>query len=215
MKALLPVAASGALVLSASSPGAPAVAKDYGQYGESWSIAEPDLLSQIKGKLETLEDSGELDRLNQRFAARVRERVARPEPLPGIATATADRVWLHDPSITLAADMKDAAGRVIFPAGTRVNPLDHTPLEQTLYFVNGDDPAQLQWAIADSDNRLDKIIFVAGSPFEQMRAAQRRFYFDQGGVLTTQFSIRATPAKVERDGNLLKVSEVVLRSGGS
>lgn len=53
-----------------------------------------------------------------------------------------------------------------------------------------------------------------GSPIEQMTAKKRRFYFDQEGKLTSRFGIEHTPAVVAQAGKVMKVTEVVLRTGG-
>ena len=66
-------------------------------------------------------------------------------------------------------------------AGTRVNPLDTVPLRQRLVFLDGDDPAQVAWAMGRTTALNAKLILVRGSPFALMKAEQRRFYFDQSG----------------------------------
>jgi conjugal transfer pilus assembly protein TraW len=77
-------------------------------------------------------------------------------------------------------------------------------------FLNGDDPAQVAWALKSTTQLNAKLILTAGSPFDRMKAAQRRFYFDQDGKLTGKFGIRAVPAVVEQAGKVLKVTEVVV-----
>ena len=77
-----------------------------------------------------------------------------------------------------------------------------------LLFFDGDDPDQLAWALRQSPGA--KLILVRGAPLQLMKARQRRFYFDQGGKLSTHFAIRAVPARVRQQGRLLEVSEIVL-----
>ena len=43
-----------------------------------------------------------------------------------------------------------------------------------------------------------------------MRVKKVRLYFDQNGLLTKKFSIRAVPAFVEQEGKILKVREVAI-----
>ena len=69
---------------------------------------------------------------------------------------------------------------------------------------------ELQWALRTWSDTAAKIIFVSGSPFDAMKPWQRRFYFDQGGTLTSKFGIRHTPAVVSAAGASLKISEVPL-----
>jgi conjugal transfer pilus assembly protein TraW len=188
----------------------PASAKDYGQHGAVFPIAEPDLLEQIRAKLQRLEASGETARLNVDLKRRTIARVNRPEPVAGLSVTQTMRQWRFDPTITVEANISDDKGRLIIAAGTHVNPLDTMGLRQRLVFIDGDDPAQLAWATKRYKAADAKLILVRGAPLELMRARQRRFYFDQGGTLVQHFGIRAVPAMVEQQGRILMVSEVPL-----
>ncbi len=215
MKRTFALVVSFAFVLALPGSGVPASAIDHGQFGEAWPVAEPDLLLQIQSRLENMQASGELDRQNAAFRETMKKRVMDPLPVPGIAIAGDDRSWLFDPSITLAADMRDDKGQLVAAAGTRVNPLDYTPFGQKLIFIDGRIPEQIEWAKAQSTDDRDKIVFVGGSPFRAMKTHSRRFYFDQGGSLTGKFGIRATPALVQREGDALRVSEIVVPQGAA
>lgn len=189
---------------------APAAAKDYGQQGTVFPIVEPDLLEQIRAKLQRLEASGETARLNADLKKRTIARVNRPEPVAGLRVASNPRQWTFDPTITVEADISDDKGRLIIAAGTRVNPLDTVGLRQKLIFIDGDDAQQLAWAIKSYKQADAKLILVNGAPLDLMRARQRRFYFDQGGTLVKRFGIRAVPAIVEQQGRILHLREVPL-----
>lgn len=188
----------------------PAAAKDYGQQGTVFPIVEPDLLEQIRAKLQRLEASGETARLNADLKKRTIARVNRPEPVAGLRVASSPRQWTFDPTITVEADISDDKGRLIIAAGTRVNPLDTVGLRKKLIFIDGDDAAQLAWAIKVHKAADAKLILVKGAPLDLMRARQRRFYFDQGGTLVKRFGIRAVPAIVEQQGRILHLREVPL-----
>lgn len=188
----------------------PASARDYGVAGALFPIVEPDLLATIHARLLRLEASGETARLNAELKRRTVARVNRPAPVEGLTRAEAPRSWLFDPTIELAEDIADDKGRLIMARGTRVNPLDSVALRAALVLFDGDDPAQLAWALARGKQNRAKLILVKGAPLELMRARQTRFYFDQGGALVRHFSIRALPATVEQQGRQLKVSEIVL-----
>lgn len=199
-----------AALLTVLLASAPAAAKDYGQQGTVFPIVEPDLLEQIRAKLQRLEDSGETARLNADLKRRTIAKVNRPEPVAGLGAAMALRQWRFDPTISVEADISDEKGRLIIAAGTRVNPLDTVGLRQKLVFLDGDDARQLAWAIARYKQTDAKFILVKGAPLELMRTRQRRFYFDQGGSLVKRFGIHAVPAIVEQQGRILMVREVPL-----
>ena len=199
----LPLALTIALALPA-----PAQARDFGQQGAVFPVIERDLLEQIHSRLVAMEKSGETAKLNDQLKRRTAARVNRPVPVAGIARAIDDRSWSFDPTITLAADIRGAKGELIHAAGTRVNPLDSVVLRADLLFLDGDDAAQVAWAL--KQDRQAKLILISGAPLELMKARQRRFYFDQGGKLTERFGIRAVPARVRQQGRLLAVSEIAL-----
>jgi len=196
------------LALLAALHAAPAEARDYGQQGTVFPIAERDLLEQIRSKLVAMEKSGETARLNRELKRRTVARVNRPEPVAGLVRAEAPRRWTIDPTVTLDADIRGAKGELIHAAGTRINPLDSVALRAELIFLDGDDPEQLAWALGRTGPA--KLILVNGAPLELMRSRQRRFYFDQGGKLTQHFAIRAVPARVRQHGRQLEVSEIAL-----
>lgn len=185
----------------------PLQARDYGQQGAVYPVAEADLLEAIRSKLGRLEQSGETARMKAELRRRTIARVNRPVPVEGVGAAGNLRTWRFDPTIAVERDIVDDKKRVILAAGTRVNPLDTVPLRAPLVFLNGDDPQELAWAASRYKRHGAKLILVRGAPLDLMRARQRRFYFDQGGKLVTHFGIRATPATVEQDGRALRVTE--------
>jgi conjugal transfer pilus assembly protein TraW len=191
----------------------PAHAVDHGQVGEAWPVVEADLLDVVRAKLESAKASGKLDELNARFAQKVKARVMRPAPVGGISAAIEDRSWEFDPTVVIEHDIRDHKGNLIAAAGQRINPLDKIAMSQKLLFIDGDDPAQVSWAMAQGDDLRTKVIMVKGSPFDLMKANQRRFYFDQAGSLTAKFGIEHTPASVEQKGKILIVTEDALKEG--
>jgi conjugal transfer pilus assembly protein TraW len=191
----------------------PARAVDHGQIGEAWPVAEPDLLEVIRAKLAGAQANGKLDELNARFAEKVKAHVMRPMPVAGITAAVEDRTWEFDPTITIENDIRDHKGNLIAAAGQRINPLHKISLSQKLLFIDGDDPAQVSWAVRQGDDLKTKVIIVKGSPFDLMKANQRRFYFDQAGSLTAKFGIEHTPASVEQKDKILIVREAALKHG--
>lgn len=210
------VALAGLAVSASASSGAPprANAVDHGQMGQTWPIAEPDLLSVIKARLDAAQATGKLDALNRQFADKVKSRVMRPVPVAGIMPAEETRSWEFDPSLRIDSDIRDHKGNLIAVAGQRVNPLSLAGLSKKLIFVDGDEPAEVAWAMQHGSDARAKIILVDGSPFALMKVHQRRFYFDQDGRLTAHFGIRRTPALVEQKGDVLLVTEQAIPRKG-
>ena len=187
-----------------------AVARDHGVMGQTWPIVEPDLLTTVDAKLKTLEANGGITRMQQQLAARTEYRVRNPKAVAGLGATQEPREWLFDPSIVVDDDIRDAKGNLIAARGTKVNPLGLIQLKTDLVFVDGRDPAQLDWATAKWESTKAKIIFVAGSPFDRMGEYKRRFFFDQQGKLTEHFGIAHVPAVVSQQGETLKIRELLV-----
>ncbi len=209
---LVGIASLGAAVLLTGSQRGEA--RDFGQLGQTYPVAEADLLSTIEARLKRAQATGEMDRVNAAFAKRAEAKVRRPVPVAGISPAEQARTWNYDPTITLEREIRDHKGQLIAAAGQRINPLDFVSMRQNLVFVDGDDAGQVDWATKRFTELNAKIIFVNGSPIESMTTRKRRFFFDQEGRLTSKFGIRHTPAVVSQAGKLLQISETVLKSGG-
>ena len=178
------------LALAAAMFAAPVSAKNLGVRGQTWAIAEPDLLTQIKTRLSDLERGGEFADLEQEARSRTRARIEAPERINGIAPARQRRTRLFDPTVIVERDITAPDGTMIAAAGTRIDPFAHYPLTRDLLFIDGTRAVEVDWALAHG--RPAKIILLAGRPLDLARTHGRPFFFDQGGTLAARFALRAT-----------------------
>ena len=65
-----PLALAALALAAVPGPSGPASAKDLGVRGATWPVAELDLLAEIEGRLEEMQRSGELARLQDEARAR-------------------------------------------------------------------------------------------------------------------------------------------------
>ena len=169
------------------------------------------MLEIIRRRLGELQNSGELDRIEQAAKQRARKRVERP---PGMVlpAAPADRDHYIDPTVTVPYDIVDHEGQTIHPAGTSINPLSYKGLSRRLLFIDGDQASQVGWAkqLHSQDSGLTKVILVNGPIIDLMKSWGEPLYFDQGGRLVNYFEIKSLPASVIQDGDRLRVDEVYL-----
>ena len=207
------------LCLALAAP-LPAWAKDLGVRGQTWAVAEPDLLAQIEARLAEMERSGALARLEREARSRARSRMEAPGRVAGMAPARERRTWLFDPAITVERDIVTRDGTIIAAAGTRIDPLAHSTLTGALLFIDGARAVEVSWALRHARRleaghnggrqRSTKIILTGGRPLELARVHGRPFFFDQGGRLSARFSLGATPSLITRDGNRLRITEIAL-----
>lgn len=182
--------------------------KDYGVRGHVFPIIEQSLLEIIMNKLTSAEQDGLLSKLQEKFKKKVVEKISRPTPVQGLIKATKNRSWKYDPSFVQKTDIKDHTGKVIIPAGTKINPLEKLNWGKALIFIDGDDKSQIAWVKLSAKAREGTIVLTKGNPLELTRKLNQDIFFDQGGVLTSRFNIQAIPTVVEQEDKLLKISEI-------
>jgi conjugal transfer pilus assembly protein TraW len=188
-------------------------AYDFGIIGTATLIQEENMLEYIQAKLLRLQESGVLALRQEGMKELTQSKVNRPKSIEGIKLTSEAKEWLYDPSFTLKEDIKDEKGNVIHEAGKIINPLDQMPLKEKLLFIDGDDDAQVKWAIKESKDA--KIILVNGSPQDLMKINKIRFYFDQQGVLVQKFGIKYVPVIVSQKGKRILITEVSLDRGAN
>ena len=203
-----------AMVLYISTFSNTVFAKDFGNRGANYPVAEESILLSLQRKFAELD----LKKEEERMRSIAEERVRNPAPVSGIIPAKETREFWHDPTYILTEDAVLPCGRVLYKAGTRVNPLDYMDLDRRLFFIDGREEKQVEWLrgqlLPDSssfDKKIeDRIILVGGSPPEVQDKLGFEVYFDQGGELTTRFGIRGSPAVAEQAGKNLKIVEVAV-----
>ncbi|XVN42527.1 MAG: type-F conjugative transfer system protein TraW [Candidatus Rickettsia vulgarisii] len=178
--------------------------KDYGVIGHVFPIIEESLLEVIMAKLQTVKHNGDLEKMQEEFKNKVQQKISRPTAILALAKTSINRNWHYDPSFIQKTDIKDQAGNVIVKAGTSVNPLEKVSWGEPLIFIDGDDEQQVKW----SKSQIGRLVLTKGNLIELGQELNKQIFFDQGGVLTTRFKIKAVPAIAQQEGKLLKISEI-------
>lgn len=202
--------AKAVIVSLALAMAAPSFARDLGNFGEVFPIAEPDLLALIKGKIRAMVADGGLERLQDEMQDRARSYARRPKGLT-LPRAMEDRSFTIDLSIRVDHDLADQNGEVFAAAGTVVNPLAWSGFDKAILFIDGDDPDQVTWAMAEGDELDSLIVLTNGAPLDLSKTRGRRFWFDQSGILANRFQIAHLPSRVTRADPVMRVDEVALK----
>lgn len=193
--------------------GANVRAEDLGKIGPTYPIAERHLLDHIMSRLREKERTGELKKFEQLAKERATQSVNNPTPVPSLARTQAARTYYFDPTFVLDRNVVDENGALMFPAGTRKNPLDVVSLSKHLLFFDARDQRQVTRAreLIDVYQGRVKPILVGGSYMDLMKAWKLRVYYDQEGVLVRKFGITAVPAIVSQEGQRLRIDEVLIK----
>ncbi len=189
----------------------PSHAIDLGNFGPVYPIREPDFLDEVKAIAQSKIDNGEWAKIERDLQRNTIDSLENPDPVGAFAVAQESKTWYYDPTTTLSQDIVDAEGRVMFPAGTTVNPLDVVNVGSALFFFDAGDPKQVK-VLEQTQVRLHgkvKPVAVAGSYLALSRQLNEPVYFDQSATYTKKLGIGVVPALVSQDGNQLKIEEIV------
>lgn len=188
------------LMLALFAVAIPSWPVDLGGFSKTYPIAEPDFLEEVQAIAKEKVDSGEWRRLLMEARDRAQKWLDYPPPVDGLRTTRTHRVRRFDPSITLVADVIDGEGRILFPAGTTVNPADVAQFPGALLVIDGRETGQLAVAsrLIGSWGDALKIVLVAGSPPALMREWQRPIFFDQAGAISRRFGLEYVPALISQ-----------------
>jgi len=124
----------------------PLFAQDLGVIGPTYDIAERDLIEAIQSRLRQMQATGELARHEEEYRRRVLEGIETPRPVSGIKPTETARTFYIDPTYTLDRHIQDEHGRILFPAGTKVNPFDYDRMSKVLLFFDGSKKNQVEFA---------------------------------------------------------------------
>ena len=184
------------------------IARDFGVHGSTFEVKEEGFLSLIQRRLKLVD----IEREQRKMLNIAKTRVEEPARVANIKRTQTAQSFTYDPSYVLGENIFLPNGTLLYPAGTRVNPLKHLKLDKKLIFIDGKDPLQIEW-FKEQERSLnvgkqDKLILIAGRPLDLQKELDREIYFDQAGVITTKFNIEQVPAIVEQEGTVLRIREV-------
>ncbi len=186
--------------------GSAAIAKDLGQYGPVYPVIEDSLKQTLIEKAFQMEQSGELEMMQDNMKKQTQNYLENPTPVKRITKTQKERTFYVDPSVILDDPIVDETGKVLVAKGSKINPLDTIDFDHALYFIDGTDEAQIEWVLDDA-NPSDTIVLVKGSVRQLMDEYKLMVYFDQGGSLTQSLNINQVPARVTSEKGWLKVDE--------
>lgn len=186
-------------------------AKDLGTMGETFDMAEVDMLTWIHARLAQKSADGSLERFNQDLTATLKHYRRQPTPVKGLTLATEDAHFTLEPSVTVPSAITDTQGNVIVPAGTRVNPFERLghAYPKRLAFFDGRDARQVAWAKRQQvqhPNTL-KLILVGGDLRQTHQTLKQKIWFDQGGYLSQKLHLRHVPALVSQEAMHWRIDE--------
>lgn len=180
--------------------------------GPSYELAEEDILLEIKRRIEAIdwekEKQGAVDRMwtNGHW---------KPIPLP---TQEKSTIRQYDPTVVYNEDVIGSDNQVVIRAGTRINPLDHVPLQGHIIVFDGTDKKQMaqvkKW-MKDHPKVMNFMLIANNMEVEKAMAGwiEMSNYFGQpvtlaNSYLLQRFDVRAVPFIAYSTGNKLTIHEL-------
>lgn len=180
------------------------LAKDFGIKGELFQVTEESLIA-VMQQMHTQKFAIQtIDTTLQALQSSAKH--PRSPKIP--PTAKCHQTYYYDPTFITKETITDVKGAVIFPKGTKINPLQHIKLSTGLLFLDGDNIDHLQWARTQASSF--KWILVKGNPFHLEEQEKRPVYFDQHGYSVHKFGVLHIPARISQEGTRLKIEEFAL-----
>lgn len=199
-----------------SLDGARAIARKGGNYksGESYAVAEPDILSVIEDRAKKYDWEGAFARARTRAAQNIK-------PSFDLPTVVQDSTDYFVPTFTVPEDVTgpgpNGKGSVVLAkAGQTFNLLQHTRLQVPVIAIDAGDERQIQlvsaWLKRPEYRSAD--VFIVGSMpgaptgsvvMEELVKKFNRPVFPLVKRLGDRFGLQAVPAIVEQEGERLRI----------
>lgn len=117
------------------------------------------------------------------------------------------RKYTVDPSVQVGLPVTDQTGRIIIPAGARINPLERLPSFRPIVVIDGTKKKQADWAAGVQGSPL--VLITAGDVLDLSRRFGRQIY-PAPSTLIERFAIERVPVMLSSKNGVIEIEEVVL-----
>jgi len=189
----------------------PAMAQNLGVHGQLWDIQEEDAVGYMKRRADEMVKNGDVKKAQDEAAKKIKDQILHQPAVPGYKVATASITRYFDPTVSLEKSMIDAKGKMIFPAGTKINPFKYGGLSKRIIVIDARIPDQVAFAISEKKKHpRDLVVLVAGDWVMVTKKIGSQAFYDQSGAITRRFELNKTPSVLSQDRLMLKIQEVAL-----
>ena len=182
-----------------------AVSKDLGSFGKVYKIQEEDALELVEKSASKVNFSDWMQ------SQKIRERIENYQPknflvLPKVEES---QVRMVDVSEILRMDIPNPKGGILYPKGTRINPLHYVFLPSILVFFDGFDPKQVDWfeSVLAFKKIQVMVLLNQGKYGEISNKIKKPVYFADARILN-RLQVKRLPSIVTQVGSLMRVEEI-------
>ena len=181
--------------------------KNLGVVGETYPIAESDVVAELKEEAARKNHFGDDEFLE-------RMKTYQPADIHYLPRATMDRTFLVDMTYTLERDLLDGDGKVIYPKGFTFNPLDYVSFSGGMLVIDGSDPTQVRWFTKTPyvNNHRVRLLLSGGYAYNLIEELKRSVFYLTDEI-ADRLQLTAAPSLVIQKGEKLQVREFLVPEG--
>ncbi len=172
--------------------------------GPVYPITEPDWLDWLPQQAEK--------RLKEKPPTLSREQlkqaIERQMPHKNLPEVTSPRTYYIDPTVKASQPVTDHTGKIVIPAGGRINPLEHLPGFRTIVILDGTKKRQVEWIKKFIAEKNPLLLITKGDVLALNNRLGAPVY-PATEALLEGFSIERLPVILSAEGTMLKVEERV------
>jgi conjugal transfer pilus assembly protein TraW len=172
--------------------------------GPVYPIIEPDWLVYLPQQAEK--------RLRERPPTLSKEqlRLAIRRQMPGtdLPEVKVPRTYSIDPGVKVSQPVPDHTGKIVIPAGGRINPLNYLPAFRPIVILDGRKAQQVAW-VREVIAKVNPLILITGGDAMELNMRLDVPVYPAPKALIERFSIERVPVILSQEDLQIKVEEVV------
>lgn len=177
--------------------------KDVGVFGRVYQIKEDDAITEVQRHASLVDWKKVFGKTKDTVKNYQPKDLTSPLPV-----AKTKKSFLVDVTGEFPHDIPDGKGGIVYPAGTRINPLDVITYPNTLVVIDPTDRRQLEWfKKSEFAKRTDVRLLISGKGYYETSKGLRRPVFYATSQITDKFKIKAVPSVIYQEGNKMRVDE--------
>lgn len=184
-----------------------------GVYGRVYPVIEKDFIEGIKERQVEALKNFDLEKFKKEINKKIENFV--PEDAPDfIPRAQKDKIKLVDMTWELITDITAPSGRILYPKGHKINPLEGPnalKIDDIFIFINADDEQQVKWFIESRYSKMTSVMLIIteGSWYELAKKLKREVFYANEWIVS-RFKIEAVPSVLYQKGTMMESREVYI-----
>lgn len=174
--------------------------------GKIYKIAETDALKELENIAENVNFKEKIKKEKEDALKNYQ-----PADLTNLPTANVNKTFLVDMTYTSEFEIKDSDGRIIYPKGYTINPLDYVTYNDTIVIINPTDERQLKWfeESAYKDKLNVRLLITDGSFYKVNKKLKTNVYY-LTNIISDRLNLNNTPSVVIQKGKYMEVTEYAM-----